>query len=103
MGRRNSSRRRRYNPSHVRTVVTSSMMLICVIVLCLIVGKNIKLNRADDAGPDATPPAASSESPDPGVVPTDESGQPAETQTPEPTPAPAPSDGDVILPPEAYE
>lgn len=90
MGRRNSSRRRRYNPSHVRTVVTSSMMLICVIVLCLIVGKNIKLNRADDAGPDATPPAASSESPDPGVVPTDESGQPAETQTPEPTPAPEP-------------
>ena len=65
-------------------------MLICVIVLCLIVGKNIKLNRADDAGPDATPPAASSESPDPGVVPTDESGQPAETQTPEPTPAPEP-------------
>ena len=68
MGRRNSSRRRRYNPSHVRTVVTSSMMLICVIVLCLIVGKNIKLNRADDAGPDATPPLVSSVRPVPCAV-----------------------------------
>lgn len=94
MGRRNSRGRRRYNPSHVRIVVQAASMALLVIVLCLIIGKNIKLNRADsDPGAVDTPPV--SESAQPGGE-DDEGGEPQgsdtpeDVSTPEPTPTPEP-------------
>lgn len=93
MGTRTPRRRRKYNPSHVKTVVQAVMMVLLVVALCLIVGKNIKLNRADrQPGTDVTPPAVSSEAPEDGGdggddtplssdVPTD---VPVSTPTPEP-------------------
>ena len=95
MGRRNSRGRRRYNPSHVRIVVQVTTMVLLVVVLCLIIGKNIRLNRADvSPGADNTPPVGESAQPeDPDGGGTDDpqgSDTPESTDTPQPTPTPEP-------------
>ncbi len=55
--------------------------------------------------PAVSAPPAENPTPAPTAPPAEPTptAQPTPEPTPEPTPAPAPSDGDVILPPEAYE
>lgn len=93
MGTRQTRGRRRYNPSHVKIVVQYSIAALLVVVLCIVVGKNIALNRADEPGPSDTPAVNTDagggqeqETPAPGV----ESESPAPEQTPAATPAPSP-------------
>ena len=51
MGTRQTRGRRRYNPGHVKIVVQYSIAALLVVVLCIVVGKNIALNRAEKTGP----------------------------------------------------
>lgn len=91
MGTRTPRRRRKYNPSHVKTVVQAVMMVLLVVALCLIVGKNIKLNRADrQPGTDVTPPAVSSEAPEDGGDGGDDTPLSSDAPGDEPAPTPTP-------------
>ena len=80
--KRAQNRPRRHNPLP---------LLAAAAAVCLGLILIPSLGRApEEPTAAASPPAA--------ATPT-----PTAAPTPEPTPAPAPSDGDVILPPEAYE
>ena len=88
MGTRQTRGRRRYNPDHLRTVLQTVLMVLLVAALCIIVGRNVALNRADMQHAEQTPPPADSGT----VVNTDApaSDSPAPDTTPEPTPSPTP-------------
>lgn len=88
MGTRQTRGRRRYNPDHLRTVLQTVLMVLLVAALCIIVGRNVALNRADMQHAEQTPPPADSGT----VVNTDApaSDSPALDTTPEPTPSPTP-------------
>ena len=88
MGTRQTRGRRRYNPDHVQKVLQTVLMVLLVVALCIIVGRNVALNRADTQHVEPTPPPADSGT----VVNTDApaSDSPAPDTTPEPTPSPTP-------------
>lgn len=88
MGTRQTRGRRRYNPDHVQKVLQTALMVLLVVALCIIVGRNVALNRADTQHVEPTPPPADSGT----VVNTDApaSDSPAPDTTPEPTPSPTP-------------
>jgi len=88
MGTRQTRGRRRYNPDHVQKVLQTVLMVLLVAALCIIVGRNVALNRADTQHVEPTPPPADSGT----VVNTDApaSDSPAPDTTPEPTPSPIP-------------
>ena len=88
MGTRQTRGRRRYNPDHVQKVLQTVLMVLLVVALCIIVGRNVALNRADTQPVEPTPPPADSGT----VVNTDApaSDSPAPDTTPEPTPSPTP-------------
>lgn len=88
MGTRQTRGRRRYNPDHVQKVLQTVLMVLLVVALCIIVGRNVALNRADTQHVEPTPPPADSGT----VVNTDApaSDSPAPDATPEPTPSPTP-------------
>ena len=88
MGTRQTRGRRRYNPDHVQKVLQTVLMVLLVAALCIIVGRNVALNRADTQHVEPTPPPADSGT----VVNTDApaSNSPAPDTTPEPTPSPTP-------------
>ena len=88
MGTRQTRNRRRYNPDHLRKVLQAVLMVLLVVTLCIIVGRNVALNRADMQPTEPTPPPADSST----VVSTDapETTSPAPETTPEPTPTPTP-------------
>ena len=88
MGTRQTRGRRRYNPDHVQKVLQTVLMVLLVAALCIIVGRNVALNRADTQPVEPTPPPADSGT----VVNTDApaSDSPAPDTTPEPTPSPTP-------------
>lgn len=88
MGTRQTRGRRRYNPDHVQKVLQTVLMVLLVVALCIIVGRNVALNRADTQPVEPTPPPADSGT----VVDTDApaSDSPAPDTTPEPTPSPTP-------------
>ena len=60
MGTRQTRNRRRYNPDHLRTVLQTVLMVLLVAALCIIVGRNVALNRADMQHTELTPPPADS-------------------------------------------
>lgn len=88
MGTRQTRGRRRYNPDHVQKVLQTVLMVLLVVALCIIVGRNVALNRADTQPVEPTPPPADGGT----VVNTDApaSDSPAPDTTPEPTPSPTP-------------
>ena len=93
MGTRQTRGRRRYNPGHVKIVVQYSIAALLVVVLCIVVGKNIALNRADKPGPTDEPTVTApvgggdeQETPEPGG----ETESPAPEETPVSTPEPEP-------------
>lgn len=88
MGTRQTRGRRRYNPDHVQKVLQTVLMVLLVVALCIIVGRNVALNRADTQPVEPTPPPADSGT----VVDTDApaSDSPEPDTTPEPTPSPTP-------------
>ena len=88
MGTRQTRGRRRYNPDHVQKALQTVLMVLLVVALCIIVGRNVALNRADTQHVEPTPPPADSGT----VVNTDApaSDSPAPDTTPEPTPSPTP-------------
>lgn len=88
MGTRQTRGRRRYNPDHVQKVLQTVLMVLLVVALCIIVGRNVALNRADTQPVEPTPPPADGGT----VVDTDApaSDSPAPDTTPEPTPSPTP-------------
>lgn len=88
MGTRQTRGRRRYNPDHVQKVLQTVLMVLLVVALCIIVGRNVALNRADTQHVEPTPPPADGGT----VVDTDApaSDSPAPDTTPEPTPSPTP-------------
>ena len=88
MGTRQTRGRRRYNPDHVQKVLQTALMVLLVVALCIIVGRNVALNRADTQHVEPTPPPADGGT----VVNTDApaSDSPAPDTTPEPTPSPTP-------------
>lgn len=88
MGTRQTRGRRRYNPDHVQKVLQTVLMVLLVVALCIIVGRNVALNRADTQHVEPTPPPADGGT----VVNTDApaSDSPAPDTTPEPTPSPTP-------------
>ena len=93
MGTRQTRGRRRYNPGHVKIVVQYSIAALLVVVLCIVVGKNIALNRADKPGPTDEPTVTApvgggdgQETPEPGG----ETESPAPEEPPVSTPEPEP-------------
>ena len=56
MGTRQTRGRRRYNPDHVQKVLQTVLMVLLVVALCIIVGRNVALNRADTQPVEPTPP-----------------------------------------------
>ena len=60
MGTRQTRGRRRYNPDHVQKVLQTVLMVLLVVALCIIVGRNVALNRADTQHVEPTPPPADS-------------------------------------------
>ena len=88
MGTRQTRGRRRYNPDHVQKVLQTVLMVLLVVALCIIVGRNVALNRADTQPVEPTPPPADGGT----VVDTDApaSDSPEPDTTPEPTPSPTP-------------
>ena len=88
MGPRQTRGRRRYNPDHVQKVLQTVLMVLLVVALCIIVGRNVALNRADTQPVEPTPPPADGGT----VVNTDApaSDSPAPDTTPESTPSPTP-------------
>ena len=91
MGTRQTRGRRRYNPGHVKIVVQYYIAALLVVVLCIVVGKNIALNRADKPGPTDEPTVTApvgggdeQETPEPGG----ETESPAPEETPVSTPGP---------------
>ncbi len=88
MGTRQTRGRRRYNPDHVQKALQTVLMVLLVVALCIIVGRNVALSRADTQPVEPTPPPADGGT----VVNTDApaSDSPAPDTTPEPTPSPTP-------------
>lgn len=84
MGTRQTRGRRRYNPDHVQKVLQTVLMVLLVVALCIIVGHNVALNRADTQHVEPTPPPADSGT----VVNTDAPA--SDSPAPEPTPSPTP-------------